>query len=319
MERTRRRRQSGQIVVLFAVAAMALILMVGLILDGGSTYGQRRLQQNSADLAALAGANAWLVDTGDTASKNAAAIAAAQAVAAQNGYPTAVNNIVVTVDPQAYGAAGGQSVKVDVHDKHQNAFAGMIGMPTWDVTVTATAVTGIAGAPHGVAPILFLKSTVVSGSGGLNPLYSDPLHPYAFGEANGDVPVSSGDIAWTVFAAPANLNTQTVVNIIDGSDQLSRPVSFGEYIGQHNNGNHTAIYNSIQQYDAGQTLTVPVVDVAGKFQGWALFHVVSADGGSHKNVTGYFTTGFSDDVDVCMSSADCPVTYGGLRVLKLIN
>jgi hypothetical protein len=50
-----------------------------------------------------------------------------------------------------------------------------------------------------------------------------------------------------------------------------------------------------------------------------LFHVVSAVGGTDKDVTGYFTSGFSEDLDVCMTSADCPITYGGVRVLKLIN
>ncbi len=313
------RRERGQIVVIFAIAAMALILMVGLVLDGGSTYGQRRLQQNAADLAALAGANAWLLNTGDAAAKNAAALAMAQTVSAENGYPDAVNNMVVTVSSQPYGTAGGQTVKVDVHDKHQNAFAGMIGMPTWDVTVTATAVVGPGGAARGVAPIAFRNDVFVNGSGEMIPLYSDPDHPFTWGETNGDIPNSAADIAWTVFSQPANLPTSTVVNIIDGSDQLSRSVTFGQYIGQHNNGNHTAIYNAVNQYLRGQNLTVPIVDNAGRFQGWAMFHVVSASGGSAKDVTGYFTSGFSEDLDVCMTSSACPVTYGGLKVLKLIN
>lgn len=319
MQSTDRRRERGQIVVIFAIAAMALILMVGLILDGGSTYGQRRLQQNAADLAALAGANAWLLNTGDAAAKDAAALAMAQAVSADNGYPDAVGSMVVTVDSQPYGTAGGHTVKVDVHDKHQNAFAGMIGMPTWDVTVTATAVVGPGGAARGVAPIAFRNDIFVNGSGEALPLYSDPAHPFTWGETNGDIPNSVADIAWTVFSQPENLPTSTVVNIISGSDQLSRPLTFGQYIGQHNNGNHTAIYNAVNQYLIGQTLTVPIVDNAGRFQGWGMFHVVSAAGGSAKDVTGYFTSGFSEDLDVCMTSSECPVTYGGLKVLKLIN
>jgi Flp pilus assembly protein TadG len=318
MSTTDRRRQRGQIVVLFAIAAFALILMVGLVLDGGSTYGQRRLQQNAADLAALAGANAWLLDTGDATSKAAAATAMAKAVTAQNGYTDALNSMVVTVTPQVYGAAGAQTVKVDVYDRHQNAFAGMIGMPTWDVSVTATAVVGPGGGPHGVAPIAFRNDVFVNGSGEMIPQYSDPAHPFTWGESNGDYPKSAADIAWTVFASPANLDTDSVRGIIDGSDQLSRPVAINQYIGQHNQGNHTAVYGDVDQYLAGQTLTVPIVDNAGKFQGWGMFHVVSASGGSDKDVTGYFTTGFSEDLDVCMTGP-CPIAYGGLKVLKLIN
>ncbi len=319
MEHSRQRRARGQIVVLFALAAFVLIAIVGLILDGGGTYGQRRAEQNAADLAALAGANAWLLDGGDAASKTAAATLAAQAVAAQNGYADATNDTIVTVDSQPYGAAGAQTVKVDVSSKHPNAFGAIIGMPTWDVTVTATAAVGRGASPHGVAPVTFLNSTFVNGSGEMVPQYSDPSHPYTFGESNGDIPVSPGDIAWTVFASPDNLNTPTVRNIINGTDQLSRPVSYGQYIGQHNQGNHNVVYTDVQQYLAGQTLTVPIVDAAGRFQGWALFHVVSAAGGSSKTITGYFTTGFSEDLDVCTSGTGCPIAYGGVQVLKLIN
>ena len=319
MERLlRRRAQRGQVVVVFALAGFAMILMVGLVLDGGSTFGQRRVQQNAADLAALAGANAWLLEPDPTLKANAA-VTAAKAVAQQNGYTDGTDEVVVTVTPQAYGSAGAETVKVDVQAKHKNAFAGMVLMPTWDVAVTATAVTGPGGSARGVAPFMFLNTTFVNGSGEMLPQYSDPLHPFTFGEANGDVPVSPNDISWTVFASPANLNTSTVRNIINGSDQLSRPVSINQYIGQHNNGNHTALYTDVQQYLAGQTLTVPITDANGFFQGWAMFHVVSASGGSSKTITGYFTTGFSEDLDVCTTGSGCPVTYGGIRVLKLIN
>jgi len=53
-----KQRQSAQIMVLFALAAVALIAMVGLVADGGSIYVQRQTAQNSADAAALAGARA---------------------------------------------------------------------------------------------------------------------------------------------------------------------------------------------------------------------------------------------------------------------
>ena len=62
MRRTasRTRANNGQIIVIFALALVAMIAMVGLVLDGGSTFAQRRGQQNAADLAALAGANDYL-------------------------------------------------------------------------------------------------------------------------------------------------------------------------------------------------------------------------------------------------------------------
>ena len=59
-----RERQQGQVMVLFLLAIFAIIGMVGLVLDGGSVFAQRRDQQTAADLAAMAGAAAYLNATG---------------------------------------------------------------------------------------------------------------------------------------------------------------------------------------------------------------------------------------------------------------
>ena len=48
------REQQGQIIVLFAGALIALILMVGLVVDAGFAFAQRRTSQNAADFAAMA-------------------------------------------------------------------------------------------------------------------------------------------------------------------------------------------------------------------------------------------------------------------------
>jgi hypothetical protein len=55
---TRRgRRNAGQTLVLFAVGMIAIIGMVGLIIDGGNAYAQQRSAQNGTDSAAEAGAS----------------------------------------------------------------------------------------------------------------------------------------------------------------------------------------------------------------------------------------------------------------------
>lgn len=51
-----RKSESGQIIVLFAGALTAIILVVGLVIDGGNAFAQRRGVQNGSDFAALAGA-----------------------------------------------------------------------------------------------------------------------------------------------------------------------------------------------------------------------------------------------------------------------
>ena len=94
--RPRRDGERGQIVVLFTLAVVVIIPMVGLVLDGGDTFAQRRGQQNAADLGALAGANAYLNASGTVAQKQAAAVSAAQAAATRNGYTHATNGATVT-------------------------------------------------------------------------------------------------------------------------------------------------------------------------------------------------------------------------------
>src|SRR5206468_11851702 len=51
-----RRRQTGQALVLFGVGLVAIVAMVGLIIDGGNAYAQQRTTQNGSDAAAEGGA-----------------------------------------------------------------------------------------------------------------------------------------------------------------------------------------------------------------------------------------------------------------------
>ncbi len=48
-------RRSGQMIVLFALSLIAIVLVVGLVVDGGFAFAQRRTAQNAADFAAIAG------------------------------------------------------------------------------------------------------------------------------------------------------------------------------------------------------------------------------------------------------------------------
>ncbi len=49
------RRQHGQALALFALALTAIVLGVAVVVDGGYAYAQRRVAQNAADFAAMAG------------------------------------------------------------------------------------------------------------------------------------------------------------------------------------------------------------------------------------------------------------------------
>ena len=56
MQHDNGKRERGQILALFAISATVIILLVGLVIDGGNALSQRRVSQNTSDFAALAGA-----------------------------------------------------------------------------------------------------------------------------------------------------------------------------------------------------------------------------------------------------------------------
>src|SRR5688572_24258346 len=105
-----RRNERGQIIIIFVLAIVAVIGMVGIVLDGGSAYAQRRDEQNVADLAAVAGATAHLNTDGDDATREAAAVAAAQQLAIDNGYTDGVDGVAIGVDVTESGGYVGVTV-----------------------------------------------------------------------------------------------------------------------------------------------------------------------------------------------------------------
>jgi Flp pilus assembly protein TadG len=306
--------ERGQILVIFAIGLVVIIGMVGLVLDGGSTFAQRRVEQNAADLAAVAAANAYLHGSqsgvGNHASWMATGKAAAATSAQRNGYTNGTGGVTVTV-PDFEALQSGYRVRVHITAPHANTFARVLGAPSWNVSVTAAAVTGSVDTAVGAAPWT-MSIDAFNADGTPKAAYGNSGNPYAFGEGNGDYPNSPGDIAWTDFNGNNNVNTNEVRQIINGSNVVTATFGFGQYLGQHNNGNHTALYSDVNQYLAGHTVPVPIVgpgpcdtggQAGGCFVGWALFYVVSAHGGSSKDITGYFTGKYTASA---LSVGECP-------------
>ena len=299
------REPGGQILVIFALSLVVLIGMTGLALDGGSAFSQRRDQQTATDLAALAGANDYLINNNEPQ-----AIAAAQAIAASNGFTDGLDGTVVTVNVDTSNGVG---VTVGIDKPHRNSFLAILGMATWPVTTEAEALAGFPDHASGASPFIFPISAFENDG---TPKYQTPTD---FGETNGDIPIGDMDLAWTNFGT-GNLDTQEVGHIIDGSLEINKTLAYGEYIGQHNNGNHTQLFQDVNTYLSGQDLPVAVVDASGNFMGWATFHVISADGGTNKHVRGYFVSSFDSarlTVSSCAANA-CP-RYLGSYVLKLTD
>lgn len=314
------RRDRGQIIVIFALAIVVIIGMVGLVIDGGGAFAQRRSEQSVADVASLAGANAYM-NTNGVPAATAAAIAAARASATRNGYTHGVNgaSVGVTVAFKSSGAV----VRVAITAPHANTFARVMGVNTWDVSVAAGSEAAVVDTGVGAAPWL-MNIGAFNADG--TPKYTS-ANPIAFGESNGDYPVSPTDIAWTDYNGSNNVNTNEVSGIIDGSNIVTATIDVDQYVGQHNMGEHTALYGDVNAALSGDNVPIPVVGPCppgppapahpdGCFKGWAMFHVVSASGGSDKTITGYF---LSDFISRPLSVGECTAAQQAAGTCGLID
>jgi Flp pilus assembly protein TadG len=334
---SRGRRERGQVLVILALALVAIVAAVGLVIDGGFAFAQRRAEQNAADFAALAGANALLNGRDATA----AALAAAQ----ENGYAHGVGGTSVGVTVTS------TTVKVDLTAPHANYFAGVVGQPTWQISVTATALTGVPTRFMGVAPFV-LRQDAFDPISGLP--YLTYTVPYDFTKTQGqnsDYPQLVFNMAWTNLGT-GNVSSNDVKDALDGTAPINTDLILNQYIGQQNNGVHNSLFDtngnqpSVNTTLAGHDVAVPIVgppitgqaycfnaggtsdgtNTDGCFRGWALFHVVSAakgGGTADGTITGYFFTGITRSASaesVCaVTDTSCAGFFKGVYVIKLIN
>ncbi len=324
----RETRERGQVLVVFTLALLVIVAMTGLVLDGGSTFVQRRDQQNVADAAAMAGAYAYL-NTGTSA----AATSAAAQIATANGYTPGSGGVVVDVrvgpdtddtdecddsdDDDDYGACDGTTVIVTVTKPHANAFSGLLGFASWDVTTTATAIAGAPNGAVGAMPIIFNQKAFETGKTPANEKsYDEP------GTGPQDVPQNDVQFNWTVFCTatgnPCNGNSNTVRQIIDGNG-TSTVVTLGMDIGPLNAGAHADLFSALANHVPAD-FPVAVVDDEGKMVGWAVFHLTGSIGGSTKQIRGYFVSPVrTGQLKIVTGVSQTGTSAFGAYVVQLIN
>jgi len=273
----RARREGGQVLVVFALALVAIVAMTGLVLDGGSTFVQRREMQNVADAAAVAAAYSYAT-TGSTAS----ATTSGQSTAAANGYTTGTGGVSVTVS----NAAGnpGWTFTAVVSKPHANNFTGLLGMPSWGVTATATALAGRPNAAIGAMPIIFNRDAFDSNGSGPSSIvtYTEP------DPGSNDIPLGPNHFNWTMYCDNCNADSNTVDSLINQGG-VTTVVTLDDHITPLNAGSHTTLYSDLSNWLGGE-FPVPVVDNSGDMIGWAMFHVTGSVGGSTKSISGYFVS-----------------------------
>ena len=282
----RRTAQHGQILVVFAGALVAIIAVAGLVLDGGRAFAARRGGQNAADLAAVGGAIAYLNGTGAHAARAAVAVAASAAIASINGYATSTGSSVsITVTL----IVGGARVKVDIGRPQRNYFASLVGQPTWLISTTATALASdLPNGANGAMPLIFNRELWIAGG-------PEPDEETIFNlpsPGNEDVPLEPGSFNWTVYCTangsgnPCNANSNDVRQIIDGFGE-NKTIWLDDLVGPLNAGSHTTLFEALAAH-IGKEMPVLIVDDAGGLQGWAMFRLTGSQGGSVKQIRGYF-------------------------------
>jgi Flp pilus assembly protein TadG len=284
-----RPHERGQMLALFAICLVAIIGVTGLVIDGGLTMVQRRDQQNVADAAAMAGA----YDYANNASTGSA-IGQAQANAAANGFVNGTDNVVVSANVTENG--GIAWVTTTVTKPHRNAFSGILGFTSWDVSVTATAQAGLPNSVIGAMPLLFNEAAFPHGVGTTRELFfSEP------GSGTEDVPQDESHFNWTVYCTASgttcNGDSDTVGDLINDRGD-STEVGLTDEIGPLNAGSHTTLFSSLADA-VGTEFPVAIVDDDGGLVGWAIFHLTGSVGGSTKQISGWFAA---------------PVNYSGMSI-----
>jgi Flp pilus assembly protein TadG len=268
----------GQAIVIFVLALVPILGMVGLVIDGGNAFAQRRADQNATDASALAGAldmaeNLPFENKGLVGPNSDAVIEATIAAsAAENGIndttATYVNingtNLGVTVGAGSIPAtaAGVRVVGSKTFDAY---FAGAIGFPNFTVTTEATAVAGYIQNVGGstVLPITIPVNVTICANNGDAVQVLDNGNPFQWPVGTTvSVPIckgpASGNVGWLDWDPPSG-GTSEVVNSILHPD--NPPIDVPDWVYYHESGNINAgqVEDAINTY-AGQIVLIPLFD-----------------------------------------------------------
>src|SRR5664279_5183047 len=131
--RPSRRRNNGQVLVIFAGAIIALIGIVAIVVDVSWYWANTLRVQRAADAAALAGA---VYLPGNPAN----AYSYARAEATKNGYTTGGATVVTPLQDSLNGGTDPRELDVTVSAPVQTFFMRVVGINTITATRTARAI-----------------------------------------------------------------------------------------------------------------------------------------------------------------------------------
>jgi hypothetical protein len=210
-----RANERGQILVIVAGGAITLLLLMGLVLDGGVAIFNRRDAQNTSDVMALAGTKfvanvhqnkaSTPVSTWDALSRSAVANdckptggvpctwKAWFVVKSASGPIDSPTSQITSASPVPADALG---VRVEVNRRPGTFVIGLAGMHSWDVNTQATAIAEVPNnVPAGSLLPIALKETAAAYQAGQVVDLTDGQ----------DAPGGCGYITWTTSNDPNSL------------------------------------------------------------------------------------------------------------------
>ncbi len=265
--------QCGQILVVFAGGIFLLLLVAGLVIDGGTAFLNRRNAQNAADVAALAGTkqladfyvgkDGFRVHRAISDSLVANGCSGACTWTARYVGPRSGASFVdlgpVGVDDAA-PPKGALGVKVDVTRRPHTYFLGVIGQGSWTVKTTATAVSGRpGGAPTGkLLPIAIWK---------LPDLKMGTIYALTNGK---DAPGNFGWLGW--FGANSSKSLADSI-CTPNNPSFTLPASFP---GDPGKSDASAVRGCLQQWvDRQEPVLIPIVDKVTDKGNGTTYHIVA--------------------------------------------
>ena len=302
--------ERGQILVIVAGGAIALILLMGLVLDGGMAIFNRRDAQNTSDVMALAGtkfvsdvhrklptetigdtqADPSITTTWEALSRSAVANDCTSGGAVPCTWQAwfVVGGAAGPVDlsPVAVGSgvpANALGVRVAVNRQPRTFVVGFIGIGHWNVGTQATATAEkLRTAPSGqLLPIAFK---------------GDPAAAYEKGQVydltdGKDLPGGFGYISWTGSNNAGNLEASLCT---PNNPEFLMPTNFPGDPGKTNSSGVRACLD--KWIASGQTVLIPIYDTTTGNGNGASYHIIgvaafvltSREQPAVDNLRGYF-------------------------------
>ena len=278
-----RTNERGQILVIVAGGAITLLMIMGLVLDGGIALFNRRDAQNSADVMALAGTK-FVADVHQNKTTVDASVWAALTRTATVNDCVATNAVPCTW--HAWFVVGGASGPVDIPGEITSTstvpanalgvrvatrrqpgtfLVNLAGIRTWDVNTQATAIAEVSGtAPAGSLLPIALKDDGTAGQS------YQPGQVVDLTDGK-DTPGGFGYIAWAGTNDPNSLANSICT---PDNPEFTLPHSFS---GDPGKSNSSDVRACLDQWinPPGQTVLIPIYDVVTGPGNNAVYHIVS--------------------------------------------